>query len=72
MTTSDDKFGLIAIGFAQKNGGALRAPAGSTVTVTPARDFFVIEIALPNGAVATCTIHQIALRVRERASTADK
>jgi len=57
---------LIAVGFIAGNDGALCAPAGTIVTVAPARDFFVIEIALPSGAVATCTIHQIALKVRER------
>ena len=65
MITNSD---LLAIGFVV-NDGMLHAPTGSTVTIAPAGDFYRIEITLPTGAIATCTIHRSALKVnRDRAS----
>jgi hypothetical protein len=68
MTAASD---LVAAGFTA-DGDTFRAPAGSAVTVTPARGFYSIAIILPNGTVATCTIHQIALKVCETAGAEPK
>jgi hypothetical protein len=65
MTAASD---LVAAGFVAK-GGAFCAPVGSAVTVALAGDFFLIEIALPTGAAAICTVHMSALKVSAASPT---
>jgi len=66
---------LTAIGFVAADGEdrTFHAPAGSSVAITPVRDFYRIVVTLPNGAVATCIVHERALKVtRESVKLADK
>jgi hypothetical protein len=51
------------------DGDIFRAPAGNAITVAPARDFYRIEITLPTGASASCTVHMSALKVSAASST---
>ena len=55
---------FVALGFSQYADGALRATAGSTVTLTPTDDrFYQLVVTLPGGAMVTAVLAAVALKI---------